>query len=158
MRGCANSCAILRIGMPARSSNIQVRPMTRAEPTSSDITFAWGEFRLSVLQRVLSASDRPVRVGSRALDILFALLERPGEVVSKNELMARVWPGVYVEEGTLRVHIAALRKILGHNHSGMRYVENVLGRGYRFVAPVTVIDRVQATFADTSPTSRCCHE
>jgi predicted ATPase/DNA-binding winged helix-turn-helix (wHTH) protein len=114
--------------------------MTRAELTSSDITLAWGEFRLSVTQRVLSAGDRPVRVGSRALEILFALLERPGEVVSKNELMARVWPGVYVEEGTLRVHIAALRKILGHNHAGTRYVENVTGLGYRFVAPVTVID------------------
>jgi predicted ATPase/DNA-binding winged helix-turn-helix (wHTH) protein len=97
----------------------------------------FGPFRLLLRRRMLMEGERPIRIGSRALDILFALLERPGELVDKDELIARIWPNVVVEEATLRVHIAALRKILGNGQSGIRYVENVAGRGYRFVAPVT---------------------
>jgi predicted ATPase/DNA-binding winged helix-turn-helix (wHTH) protein len=108
-------------------------------PGERVLTF--GPFRLLATQRMLMKDERPVRIGSRALDILFALVERAGELVDKDELMARVWPGVVVEEATLRVHIAALRKVLGDGQhgarSGTRYVENVAGRGYRFVAPVT---------------------
>src|SRR5580698_3778350 len=74
---------------------------------------AFGTFRLFVTQRVLIEGDRAVRLGSRALEILFALLEHPGELVRKARLFQRVWPDVVVEEGTLRVHIAALRKVLG---------------------------------------------
>jgi predicted ATPase/DNA-binding winged helix-turn-helix (wHTH) protein len=97
----------------------------------------FGPFRLLSTQRTLMEGNRPIRIGNRALDILFALVERAGELVDKDELIARVWPNVVVEESAIRVHIAALRKILGHRQSGARYVENVTGRGYRFVAPVT---------------------
>jgi hypothetical protein len=65
------------------------------------------------------------------------LLERAGEVVAKDELIARVWPGISVEEANLRVHVAGLRKVLGDGHAGLRLVTNVPGRGYAFVADVT---------------------
>lgn len=101
---------------------------------------AFGAFRLLPVQRLLMQSDRPLRLGSRALEILFALVERAGQTVKKSELIARAWPGIVVEEATLRVHIAALRKILGDGQAGMRYVENVTGQGYRFIAPVIQVE------------------
>ena len=104
-------------------------------PREQVLTF--GPFRLMLRRRMLMEGERPIRINSRALDILFALLERPGELVDKDELIARIWPNIVVEEATLRVHIAALRKILGDGQGGARYVQNVTGQGYRFVAPVT---------------------
>ena len=104
---------------------------------SGERALAFGPFRLLLTRRVVMEGNQPLRIGSRALDILLALIEHPGELVDKDELIARVWPNVVVEEATLRVHIAALRKILGDGQRGVRYVENVAGRGYRFVAPVT---------------------
>jgi predicted ATPase/DNA-binding winged helix-turn-helix (wHTH) protein len=77
-----------------------------------------------------------VRLGSRAIELLVALVERAGEVVGKNELMAYIWPDTIVEENNLRVHITALRKCLGDGQGGARYIVNVAGRGYCFVAPV----------------------
>ena len=114
--------------------------MTRNIHTSSELAFAFGPFRLFPLQRVLMCADEPVALGSRAREILVALVERAGKVVKKNELRERVWPDTVVEEGTLRVHIAALRRALGDRGSGSRYVENVTGYGYRFIAPVTRCD------------------
>ena len=104
---------------------------------SGEQVLTFGPFRLLSTRRVLMEGERPLRIGSRALDILFVLVERAGDLVDKDELIARIWPNVVVEEATLRVHIAALRKILGDGRSGIRYVENMAGRGYRFVAPVT---------------------
>jgi predicted ATPase/DNA-binding winged helix-turn-helix (wHTH) protein len=101
------------------------------------VNVAFGPFVLNPTQRVLLRGDRPVRLGSRAREILICLVERAGTVVSKNELIRRVWPETVVEEGTLRVHIASLRKILGEDRDRVRYVENVTGHGYRFVATVT---------------------
>jgi DNA-binding winged helix-turn-helix (wHTH) protein len=79
-----------------------------------------------------------VRIGSRAFDILLALLERPGELVTKEELVARVWPNTFVGGDNLAVQIAGLRRALGDGAGQTRYVINIPGRGYRFVAPVTV--------------------
>jgi DNA-binding winged helix-turn-helix (wHTH) protein len=81
--------------------------------------------------------DRPVRLGSRAFDILTALVERAGEVVSKDELMARAWPQTFVEEANLRIQVSAVRRALGDGQAGHRYVVTVPGRGYNFVAPVS---------------------
>ena len=100
----------------------------------------FGPFRLAPLQRVLFEGGRPVRLGSRSLEILLVLVERAGELVGTDEIMARVWPNMVVEEATLRVHLSALRKALGHGRNGARYVENVTGRGYRFVAELTRLD------------------
>ena len=78
----------------------------------------------------------PVRLGSRALEILAALVERPGELVNKDELIRRVWPNTVVDESNLKVNIAALRRALGEGQPGRRYIATDSGRGYRFVAPV----------------------
>ena len=85
--------------------------------------------------------NEPVALGSRAREVLVALVESAGKVVRKSELRERVWPDTVVEEGTLRVHIAALRRALGDQRTASRYVENVTGHGYRFVAPVTSLAR-----------------
>ncbi len=111
--------------------------MTRDIHTSGVPGFAFGPFRLFPAQRILMRGDDPVLLGSRAREVLVALVERAGEVVRKSELRERVWPDTVVEEGTLRVHIAALRRALGDRRSASQYVENVTGHGYRFVAPVT---------------------
>jgi Transcriptional regulatory protein, C terminal len=77
--------------------------------------------------------------GSRAYDILLALLERPGELVTKEQLIARVWPNTFVESVNLAVQVAGLRRALGDRVGQARYVINIPGRGYRFVAPLRSI-------------------
>ncbi|MYN10407.1 ATP-binding protein [Pseudoduganella aquatica] len=103
--------------------------------TSNHTAILFGAYRLVPSERALFEGGQPVRLSGRAFDLLLALLERPGEVLSKDELIARVWPSTCVEEGNLRVHIGALRRAL-RDASGSQYVENVVGRGYSFVAPV----------------------
>src|SRR5215468_5093883 len=98
--------------------------MSRVDSPSSDL-IAFGPFSLSVRARRLERGGAEVKVGSRALEILIALAERGGEVVSNQELVARVWPDTVVEESGLRVHITALRKALGDGKNGARYVTNV---------------------------------
>jgi predicted ATPase/DNA-binding winged helix-turn-helix (wHTH) protein len=104
---------------------------------SAERALSFGPFRLLPDQRLLLEDDSPVRLGSRALDILTALVESAGEMVSKNDLIARVWPDTFVDESSLRVHIAGLRRALGDGQPGRRYLANVPGRGYHFVAPIT---------------------
>ena len=115
-----------------------VRPVADAtvEAQSSTGAVAFGPFQFLAKRRLLLRYGEPVRLGCRGREILAALTERAGQVVEKRELIARVWPDTIVEEGTLRVHIVALRKALGSAPGGMQYVENVHGHGYRFVAPV----------------------
>jgi len=112
---------------------------------------AFGNFRFYPEQRLLLSGDIPVSLGSRAREILVLLAERAGEVVEKGDLMVRVWPDVFVEEGTLRVHIAALRKALGDGRDGLRYIENVTGRGYRLIAPVRRLGAPHPTLLDADP-------
>jgi predicted ATPase/DNA-binding winged helix-turn-helix (wHTH) protein len=95
---------------------------------------SFGDFCLHPRERRLERDGRLVRVGDRALDILIALTERPGDVVTKEELTARLWPDVTVQDGALRVHVAGLRKALGDGKDGVECVKNVTGRGYAFVA------------------------
>src|ERR1700736_4327812 len=99
---------------------------------------SFGPFRLLAAQRLLLEGDTPVRLGSRAFDILAALVERAGEVVGKEELIARAWPQTVVEEANLKFQVSALRRALGDGQGGHRYVVNVPGRGYNFVAPVRI--------------------
>ncbi|MGY4455267.1 DNA-binding winged helix-turn-helix (wHTH) protein [Bradyrhizobium sp. i1.3.1] len=105
--------------------------------SSCAIRFRFGPFELNVSERSLSKAGQILPLGGRAYDILIALLENAGEVVPKSELIARVWPDVTVEEGSLRVHLSALRKTLGDGQFGDKYIANIQGRGYRFIAPVT---------------------
>ncbi|MGE0722851.1 MAG: winged helix-turn-helix domain-containing protein [Alphaproteobacteria bacterium] len=112
------------------------------DPTgrASDRVVSFGPFRLLPARHLLLEADRPVRLGSRALAILVLLVERAGSLVSKDELIAHAWPGTFVEEGNLRVHVVALRKALGDGQAGARFIENVPGRGYRFVAATAISD------------------
>jgi predicted ATPase/DNA-binding winged helix-turn-helix (wHTH) protein len=99
-------------------------------------SFAFGPFTLIPARQLLLKGETPVRIGSRALDILTALVERPGDVVSKRELFSRAWPDTFVEEGNLKVNMTALRRALGEGPDQARYIATVTGRGYRFIAPV----------------------
>src|SRR3979490_2267895 len=92
-----------------------------------------GQFRLNLRQRVLTLDGVPVPLGSRARDILCVLASAKGEMVSKDELMTRVWPGLVVEENNIQVHISALRKTLDAGKSGQTFVVTVPGRGYRLL-------------------------
>jgi predicted ATPase/DNA-binding winged helix-turn-helix (wHTH) protein len=106
----------------------------------ADHAASFGPFRLLPSQRLLLEADKPLRLGSRAYDILVALVERAGELVTKEELIARVWPNTFVDEGSLRVHMAALRRVLGDGQAGNRFVATIPGRGYRFVAPLSPVE------------------
>src|SRR5262249_27347342 len=106
---------------------------------------SFGSFRLFPARQLLLDADKPVRLGSRSLEILIALVEQRGDLISTKDLIARTWPNTFVEEGSLRVHVAALRKALGDGQAGKRYVVNIPGRGYRFVAPVSILRGPEAT-------------
>jgi predicted ATPase/DNA-binding winged helix-turn-helix (wHTH) protein len=103
--------------------------------------WTFGTFQLSPLEMSLTDAGVPVRLGSRAFAVLVALVERAGSVVSVDELMVLAWPNTFIEEATLRVHIHALKKVLGDGRGAGRYIVNETGRGYRFVAPVTIVAR-----------------
>ena len=116
----------------------------RNEPARTAPTeVSFGQFRLLPTQFLLLEGDKQVPVGSRALEILIVLLERPGALVSKQELMARVWPNVFVEPANLTVHISALRRMLRDGRDGNRFIINIPGRGYCFVASVAVVGRLE---------------
>jgi DNA-binding winged helix-turn-helix (wHTH) protein len=114
---------------------------TPAGAAPTEVSF--GSFRLLRTQFLLLEGDKPMAVGSRALEILIVLLERPGELVSKQELMARVWPNVFVEPANLTIHISKLRRTLRDGREGNRFIINIPGRGYSFVAPVSVTGPVK---------------
>jgi len=102
------------------------------------IKILFDPFELNAAERSLKKAGEIVPLGGRTFDLLLALIEAPGETIGKNELIAKVWPDVTVEEGSLRVHMSALRKALGDGQLGrQRYIVNVKGRGYCFAAPVT---------------------
>jgi predicted ATPase/DNA-binding winged helix-turn-helix (wHTH) protein len=107
-------------------------------PHGSSPVLTFGPFRLLPTERRLEKDGRPLRVGSRALDLLIVLVERAGEVVPKDTLLKDVWRNVNVEESSLRFHIKNLRKALGDNQPEARYVTNIPGRGYCFVAPTSL--------------------
>jgi TolB-like protein/tetratricopeptide (TPR) repeat protein len=123
----------LQFAIPPFRSEINV-----VDQTTARHAYLFGPFRLLTAQRILLDGSRPIRLGSRAMDILVVLLERAGELVSNRELRDAVWPDTVVVEQNLAVNMAALRRALGDGQSGNRYIVNNPGRGYRFVAPVTL--------------------
>lgn len=111
----------------------------RTEPARERPTeFSFGPFRLLRTRLLLLQGNKPVPLGSRALEILIALIERHGELVSKQDLMARVWPNIFVEPANLTVHMSALRRALRDGQDGNRFIVNIRGRGYCFVTPVAM--------------------
>ncbi len=115
----------------------KVHLMAPVPHSNASTEWAFGPFTLSPLNRTLSNDGNPVQLVGRSFDLLLALVERAGEVVGNDELIARVWPSTIVEENNLRVQISTLRKVL---RGGDRYIENIVGRGYSFVMPVTHLD------------------
>ncbi|HEX5342173.1 MAG TPA: winged helix-turn-helix domain-containing protein [Duganella sp.] len=111
----------------------------------------FGPFLLLAAERRLLRDGVPVQIGSRALDILIVLVNAAGTVVDKRNLLAQVWPGVVVEESSVRAHIAGLRKALGDDAHDSRYVANVPGRGYCFVAPIQRQSHEEPRTADAHP-------
>jgi predicted ATPase/DNA-binding winged helix-turn-helix (wHTH) protein len=98
---------------------------------------SFGPFELSIGNRLLTNGAKVVPLGARALDLLIVLVEQANKVVGRRTLIERVWPKRGAEPVSLRVHISALRKALEQNDPGRRYIANVPGQGYSFVAPVT---------------------
>src|SRR6516165_286595 len=114
--------------------------------------YEFGDFRVDVTQRllVLKADGRPLPLSSRAFDTLLFFLEHPGELLDKSTLMAAIWPKVVVEENNLTQHISALRRVLGERPEEHRFIVTVPGRGYRFIAPVSLVAG-SATALDAAP-------
>jgi predicted ATPase/DNA-binding winged helix-turn-helix (wHTH) protein len=117
----------------------------------------FGPFQLLPAERLLLESGKVVKLGTRAFDLLTLLIERAGQVVSKEELISHVWPTTVVEEINLRVHVAAVRRALGDGQSGNRYIVNAAGRGYSFVAKVTAETSDPPIKADQSATAAPNH-
>ena len=103
--------------------------------TSPSVVYRFGQFELQPDERRLLAGGVPVRIGRLAFDLLAVLVERGGHLVSKADLLKRVWDGLVVEENTLQVHMSALRKVLG-----TETIVTVSGKGYRLVPDVNKID------------------
>jgi DNA-binding winged helix-turn-helix (wHTH) protein len=102
-----------------------------------DETFVFRSFQLISAERLLLDDGKPLGLGGRTLNILITLVEGAGETIHKDRLIARAWPDTVVDEGALRVHVAALRKALGDGRASRCDIANNPGRGYTFVAPVT---------------------
>src|SRR6185436_4313951 len=100
-------------------------------------SYEFQPYRMDPDDRALFRDDQPVSIPPKELETLLILVEKRGHIVGKQELLDRVWPGVFVEEGNLARHISYLRKRLGNPPAGGEFIETVPKRGYRFVAPVT---------------------
>jgi predicted ATPase/DNA-binding winged helix-turn-helix (wHTH) protein len=118
-------------------------------------SYRFGPYVFVPQRSLLLRSETPVRIGGRALDLLEALVERPGTVIGKRELIARAWPKLTVDEGNLKANMAALRRALDGGTPADRYIATVTGRGYRFVASVqssgtTAPERAKTTIGTRS--------
>lgn len=140
--------------MTASSSDVRARATEDEEdrfaprpPSSRGRAASFGPFRLDVTGRVLASNGAPLKIGSRALDILITLLEHAPEVVSKRNLIRSAWGKILVDEVSLRVHVTALRKRLGEHDSSVNYITNIPGRGYCFTGSL-------AWSAADAPTTR----
>ncbi len=132
--------AILRFHCGGSLNVTQARTPPAEMDSAQDVQGApisFGPFRLFPAARAFEKDGVPLALGNRALDILMVLVEHAGEVVSHRELLARVWRGLVVDPSNLRVHMTGLRKALGDRDGKERYITNVAGQGYCFVAPVT---------------------
>src|SRR5262245_30824215 len=103
---------------------------------TDEMVFEFGDFRLDVRERRLLRGGEPIPLTRKALETLRVLLERPGRLVTKDELMQYIWPDTVVEENNLNQSISVLRRALGEHTAGPRFIETVPGVGYRFVASV----------------------
>ena len=117
---------------------------------SSAEIFLFEGFRLDrrgLFRQGESADLAPVEIGSRALEVLRALVERPGDLLSRHEIIAAAWPGMVVDDNNLTIQIASLRRVL--DRDGVQGgIQTIPGRGYRFVAPVTRVEPAAAVISE----------
>jgi DNA-binding winged helix-turn-helix (wHTH) protein len=140
--------------MGHQQHSFPIKATTAARSIGSGVTaMSFGPFQILPSQRLLLEGDQPIHLGSRAFDILVALVERAGKLVSKDELRNLVWPGTFVEDGNLKVQVSALRRTLRDGEDGNRYITTVAGRGYWFVAPVMRSAGMNTEFR--KPDTRC---
>src|SRR6201997_2989532 len=118
---------------------------------SAEAAIEFGRFRVLLRRRQLLADGVPVEIGPRAFDLLLVLLEADGALVTKEELLGRVWPGIVVAEENLKVQICALRKALGESRD---FIRTEFGRGYRFTAAV----RSTPGWSACRPSTRRMHQ
>jgi DNA-binding winged helix-turn-helix (wHTH) protein len=112
---------------------------------SGEHGYSFGPFRLFPGRLQLLEADNRIQLGTRALDVLAALVESAGHLVLKDELIARVWPNLFVVEANLKVQVSSVRRALRDGQAGNRYIATVTGRGYQFVAPVSVIEELRSS-------------
>jgi DNA-binding winged helix-turn-helix (wHTH) protein len=124
----------------------------RSSSATADAALEFGRFRVLLRQRQLLADDVPVELGTRAFDLLLVLLESDGLLLSKEELLSRVWPGIVVSEENLKVQVSALRKALDADRDVIR---TEFGRGYRFTGVLRSNDNPDAWQRPTRAKLRC---
>jgi predicted ATPase/DNA-binding winged helix-turn-helix (wHTH) protein len=117
---------------------------------TGDVSFIFDGRTFFPANRILVSDERESKLGSRAASILLAFLRRPGEILSKDELVSAAWPSTFVEEGNLRVHINALRRALHTELDGGKLIENVVGQGYRFTAKVERVGPLSSFLPDSA--------
>jgi DNA-binding winged helix-turn-helix (wHTH) protein/TolB-like protein len=101
--------------------------------------YEFNEFRINVAERLLQRRGADVPLPPKVFDLLLALVERHGQVVTKDQLLSEVWPDTFVEETNLKVYVSTLRKVLSDGSEGATFIETLPKRGYRFAAPVTKV-------------------
>src|SRR5882757_3955111 len=116
--------------------------------------YEFGRFRLEAGERVLLRDRDLVPLTPKVFDILLALVEHGGHVVEKDDLMKRVWPDTFVEEGNLTQNVSVLRKALGESPAGPKFIETIARRGYRFVGAISQDQNVAATAQSTADLPR----
>ena len=119
--------------------------------------YGFGSYRLDAMERVLLRDGQPITLPPKDLETLLVLVERAGHIVEKEELLEKVWPGVFVEENNLARHIFNLRQVLGDSPDGRKYIETIPKRGYRFVASVYEGSEPAAPHPSTSQASDQAH-
>src|SRR6266850_6141079 len=122
-----------------------------AEGNVGDDMWAFGPYCVDPKQRLLLSGGHVVSLEPKAVETLLALVEARGRLVSKDELLQRVWPDSFVEEGSLARNISTLRKALGEGADSAKYIEKIPKRGYRFVAVVRTVPRADGVAAEANP-------
>src|SRR2546423_6663526 len=102
-------------------------------PHHNTLCYEFGPYRLDLSNRVLTRAGETISLTSKATDILMLLVTNAGRLVEKEELLKEVWPDTFVEEANLSQNVFVLRRALGDERAGPRYIETVTRRGYRFV-------------------------
>jgi DNA-binding winged helix-turn-helix (wHTH) protein len=118
----------------------------------SPLLYEFGPFTVQPTERLLVRGGRPVSLTPKAFDLLIQLVDRPGQLVGKHELMTALWPDTFVEEANLAYTMSALRKALGDGQNGEQYIQTVPTRGYRFVAPLTKRESASVALEGAAPT------